>query len=279
MTNIALVDGIRYTVMDIREGGMGKVFFLEREDGHFSVVYRRSLVAKTFKPHFSRRDIHRELDIWMHLSHPNILPLNAVGHINDELAALSPWRRLGTLDDLSSEDRQNHSLIHRLLLEISQVLEYAWNEHRVLHLDIKPANIFLGKLTGEVEVGDWGIARIMSENEILKSQTSRDFPISGTLPFMSPERFVPGHLPTLQADIFSTGMLALQLLTARLPFDMKKAVPDAIVAGDYLRHAKLLLTNFSPPWRNFLLKCIAYNPADRFGSYKDLIGAIKALPA
>ena len=111
MTNIAFVDGIRYAVKDVREGAMGKVFLLEREDSHFSVVHRRNLAAKTFKPHLSRKEIHRELDIWMHLSHPNILPLNAVGHIDDELAALSPWRTLGTLNELSAEDRSNSSII------------------------------------------------------------------------------------------------------------------------------------------------------------------------
>ena len=278
MTGIAIVDGIRYAVKDVREGGMGKVFFLEREDGHFSVVHRRQLAAKTFKPHFSRKDIHRELDIWMHLSHPNILPLNAVGHIDDELAALSPWRTLGTLYALRAEDRSNYSIIKKLLLEISKALEYAWNEHRVLHLDIKPSNIFLGKLTGELEVADWGIARIMSENEILNAKNSKEFKVSGTLPFMSPERFFHGYIPSFQTDIYSTGMLALQLVTGQLPFENNKLYPEAIVSGDYHANAKRLLSNISTSWQHLVLKCISHEPTARFESYRDLIRSINKLP-
>ena len=278
MSTVALVDGIRYTVKDVREGGMGKVYLLERLDGHFSVIYRRELAAKTFQPHFSRKEIRRELDIWMHLHHSNILPLNAVGHIDDELAALSPWRTYGTLNELTKENRSNYSILKQLLLETAKALEYAWNEHRVLHLDIKPSNIFLGKLTGELEVADWGIARIMSENEILKAHNTAQFHGTGTLPFMSPERFVPGYLPTVHADMYSLGMLALQLLTGHLPFENNIPNPSAIVSGDYYAKAKRLLNNISPSWQYLLLKCMSYESTARFKSYGDLIRSINELP-
>lgn len=139
---IVFVDGQPYWLCESISGGMGKVFLLEKVEPSQSLVYRQFLAAKTFLPGIERLSIRRELTNWLTLSHPNILPLCKIGTIDDELAALSPWRRFGTLEGATFSQEQS-SVLHGIASCLLDALEYAWAQHSMLHLDIKPSNVFV----------------------------------------------------------------------------------------------------------------------------------------
>uniref|UniRef100_A0ACD5X3I4 Uncharacterized protein n=1 Tax=Avena sativa TaxID=4498 RepID=A0ACD5X3I4_AVESA len=85
---------------------------------------------------------------------------------------------------------------------------------RIVHLDIKPANILASK-AGEVKVADFGIAKVLSRaGEQCTSYV-------GTTAYMSPERFDPeahgGHYDPCAADVWSLGVTILELLMGRYP--------------------------------------------------------------
>lgn len=276
ISEIAFVNGSPYWVREIHEGGMGVVYLLEETEAKHSLVLRKHLAAKTFKPGFETSKIRKELQSWIKLHHPNILPLLAIGDINDCLAALSPWRVNGTLADHMCGPVPPFETAN-ILSQLINALDYSWNEHRIIHLDLKPNNIFLGKSTGQFELGDWGISSISSISQIQSSQIKTKYEGGGTLPYMGPERFSSSYQPVIQSDIYSIGIIALQLITAQLPFLQKDNIVEVIVSGEYVRRAKELSRNLTTDWRSFIDLTTAYDLRRRPSTYQEVLNLMRRL--
>jgi serine/threonine-protein kinase len=97
----------------------------------------------------------------------------------------------------------------------------------VVHRDLKPENVHLEKRTGNdefVKILDFGIAKMLRGDGIGGNkgpQLTATGQTLGTLEFMSPEQLMGKELDG-RSDIYGMGVLAYELMTARLPF------PDAI---------------------------------------------------
>jgi serine/threonine protein kinase len=252
---IVFVDGNSYWARKVIDGGFGRVHLLEETQPRHSLVYRRFLAAKTFHPRVSRSTIRNELESWLGLNHANILPLNAIGTLDDELAALSPWRRDGTLADI---DRYTltPAALSRIVRDTVAGLVYAWTTKRTLHLDLKPSNIFVGKATGDLEVGDWGIASSASSYRVHAERQSLALEGAGTLPYMSPERLVNPKDLTIQTDMFSLGMLVFELIAGSLPFVSGQPIEMQLVTGSYLQRVAVALNGPWQSWIPFVLRCL-----------------------
>jgi len=100
----------------------------------------------------------------------------------------------------------------RITSGILTALEYS---HRagVVHRDIKPANVMV-TTTGQVKVMDFGIARAITDTSATVAQTTS---ILGTASYFSPEQ-ARGETVDARTDLYSTGVVLFELLTARPPF-------------------------------------------------------------
>lgn len=95
-----------------------------------------------------------------------------------------------------------------LLKNIASALEYA-HENRVLHLDIKPANIIIDR-AGVPKLGDFGMAT-------LASATGYGDARGGTIGYMPPEQ-IEGDLVDERCDLFALAVCLIQALTGKRPF-------------------------------------------------------------
>src|SRR6266850_7681822 len=86
----------------------------------------------------------------------------------------------------------------------------------LVHKDIKPANILLDPVTGEVKLTGFGIAsRLLRERQAPAPPES----IAGTLAYMAPEQ--TGRMNRSidsRSDLYSLGVMLYQMLTGTLPF-------------------------------------------------------------
>lgn len=95
-----LVDARTYSVMSVRNGGMGRVWLLEQTfDYPFNPIYKKRIAVKTFDFIKDEKAIEHELNIWVSLDHRSVLPLKKIGRLNYRLAAIMPLLE-GSLDDL-----------------------------------------------------------------------------------------------------------------------------------------------------------------------------------
>ncbi|XP_020237598.1 probable L-type lectin-domain containing receptor kinase VII.2 [Cajanus cajan] len=106
----------------------------------------------------------------------------------------------------------------KVLKDVAQGILYlheGW-EVKVLHRDIKASNVLLDK-DMNARLGDFGLAR-MHHHEQIAAHTSQ---VVGTVGFMAPELIHSGRAST-QTDVFSFGVLVLEVLSGRRPNEQNK---------------------------------------------------------
>jgi serine/threonine-protein kinase len=271
----ALVDDKIYKVVALKEGGMGRVWLLARQyDEPFDPIYRRRLAVKTFDFVRDQAAIEQELNAWISIVHPCVLPLKKIGRLNYRLAAIMPFM-LGTLDDeLDSVGPFPERAVIQVLMQATSALNHAWQKRGILHLDLKPSNILVKeKEPLQIQIADWGISRLANEgNSKITSY------LAGTPLYMSPERFSGSWSLSPKADIYSLGMMAIHLLRGTLPFRFGEIDPLLeIQSGAYRNHAASMLTGSSGEFQRVVLECIDPNPAHRRPTFAQLLSDFERL--
>jgi serine/threonine protein kinase len=254
-------------------GGMGEVcLFRDRRVG-------RHVALKKLLPgvdnEISRRRFLREARVQGQLEHPAIVPVYDVDFDEHGLPYFSMKRVRGqtlsrVLELLGRKDADTEQRFgrRRLLSAFAQVCHAVHYAHvrGVVHRDLKPGNIMLGEY-GEVYVLDWGVARIVREEDddavrdpelavALEASTglTRHGDLVGSVGYMAPEQMRGGSAIDARADVFALGVLLYELLTykrfreggtllgvvervlrgeKKLPSDVREDVPpelDALVA-------------------------------------------------
>ncbi|MBA0815560.1 hypothetical protein Gohar_000323, partial [Gossypium harknessii] len=93
---------------------------------------------------------------------------------------------------------------------------------RIIHRDIKSANILLD-FTFEAKVSDFGLAKLTQDNNTHVSTR-----VMGTFGYLAPEYASSGKL-TEKSDVFSFGVVLLELITGRRPLDLNSNMDDSLV--------------------------------------------------
>ena len=257
-----LVDDRTYSVKSVRNGGMGRVWLLEQTfNDSFDPIYGRRIAVKTFDFMDDQHAIEQELNIWISLDHRSILPLKKIGRLNYRLAAIMPLLG-GSLDDfLEADECFSEHVVSAMLLDIVDGLDYAWTRFKILHLDLKPSNILIESHSPfSLKIADWGVSRLVTpglrrrvENIGIGAIGHFDHKTAyaaGTPIFMAPERFSRSWELSPAADIYSLGLMAIQLNTGILPFRFGQVNPlDEISSGSYLKYASEILANRSYEFR------------------------------
>ena len=154
----------------------------------------------------------REARVAASLSHPNIIPVYAVGDDPELAYFVMKYVEGRSLDSVIREGGlQSVPFVQTIISYAGGALNYA--HHRgVVHRDVKPANFMLD-LDGWLVVTDFGIAKLDDGHGLTMSGT-----LIGTPYYMSPEQF--NGLPIGGAsDQYALGVVAFELLTGRTPFN------------------------------------------------------------
>jgi serine/threonine-protein kinase len=94
----------------------------------------------------------------------------------------------------------------------------------------------------------------------------------GTLKYMAPERFQQGFSSSIASDVFSLGMIYLEMLTGYLPFQKDTDPVLSLRSGQYLKSANALLNNAKVPKSicEIIRLLIAFRAQDRPSNYNVL---------
>lgn len=171
----------------------------------------------------------------------------------------------GTLDQLLLEKgRLPMRDAVRLVEDVAEGLAFAHGA-KVLHRDVKPANVFLTD-DGRAKLGDFGTGSFMTE--------STDERV-GTAFYMAPELF-EGHPSSLASDVYSLGVLAFEVLTGERPFrgDSYEAVMHEHLAG-LLRDPRAVRSDLNDGLARVVRTAMARSPERRFPSVAAFLAALR----
>jgi len=200
----------RYELLEeIGRGGMGVVYRARDKRLEREVALKR--LPENLKDHPKVVELFlREARASAALNHPNIVTLHDVDQedgaffITMELLEGQPLNKIvesrGMLSSLDAA---------RLGVQITTGLGYA-HEQRILHRDIKSANLFF---TNEkvVKIMDFGLAKMLEE--VRKASTI----VGGTPFYMAPEQST-GIGIDHRVDLYALGVTLFELVTGTVPF-------------------------------------------------------------
>jgi serine/threonine-protein kinase len=248
---------------EIAWGGMG-VVWRARDPELNRVLAVKVLRAEHRDPGLQRR-FREEAQITGQLQHPGIPPILDVGTLPDGrpfiAMRLIKGQTLGELLAQRASPADDLSRFVGIFEQVAQTLAYAHSKH-IIHRDVKPANILVGPF-GEVQVVDWGLAKVLHKDEggRMKAESSKDrsgpsfiLPPSsldgshagsvlGTPGYMAPEQ-ARGEIDQIdeRCDVFGLGAILCVLLTGHPPYRGSKAdeIRARTVRGDLSdAHARL----------------------------------------
>src|SRR5688572_11601571 len=176
----------------------------------------RKVALKVLAPHLQQLPgmamrFLREAQTAAVLEHPNIIPIYAHRETPD-LAFFSMRYVSGLpLSRLADHVRQFPvPLVRALLADIGGALSFA-HRHGVLHRDVKPGNVMVGR-DGAVFVTDFGIAK---QSDVPGLTLTGQF--LGTPEYMSPE-LCRGLAASTSSDQYALGVVMFELLAGTCPF-------------------------------------------------------------
>jgi serine/threonine-protein kinase len=277
-------------------GGLGEIFVAEDQELHREVALKE-IQADQARDAVSKARFVLEAEITGGLEHPGIVPVYGLGQYADG----RPFYAMRFIkgDNLKeaikrfhqkpvSEGRESpvppseRNLEFRQLLrrfiDVCNAIAYA-HSRGVLHRDLKPGNIMLGKF-GETLIIDWGLAKAAGRAESATPSAEAPFRPSsgsgqaatvmgaalGTPAYMSPEQ-ATGRLDLLgpATDVYGLGATLYAVLTGRAPFRDEEAaeVLLRVQRGDFPAPRKI---NPAVPaaLEAICLKAMALRPEDRY---------------
>ncbi len=265
----------RYRVLrTIGKGGFGVVYLV-----HDSAI-RDETILKVLNPQLSTDELAimrfvRELKLSRKITHKNVIRIHDLLDLGGAMAVSMeyfPGQDLGKI--LQQEGMMN---IDRALVVLAQVCEGLAAAHAagVIHRDVKPANILVGK-DDTVKIVDFGLA---SARQQIGSRLTKSGLLVGTPEYMAPEQISHGVVDP-RTDVYSVGILSYELLAGRQPYRGETAVQTLFQhlegTADPLSSIR---QGISTDLEALVVKAMAREPVDRYQSADDLRRAILAVHA
>jgi serine/threonine-protein kinase len=232
---------------EIARGGMGAVLKGRDVDLGRDVAVKVLLETHHGKTEMLQRFLE-EAQISGQLQHPGIAPVYELGQLTDKrpyfTMKLVQGKTLATLLAARKTPDEERVRFVGIFGQVCQTLAYA-HARGVIHRDLKPSNIMVGAF-GEVQVMDWGLAKVLSEGGIADELRGRQRErmqqtsiirtahgtdasdagsrtqagtVLGTPAYMAPEQ-ARGEVALVdeRGDVFGLGAILCEILTGKPPY-------------------------------------------------------------
>jgi len=227
--------------------------------GGFAIVYkaRREKDSLLVAIKVPDKDFVKELAVWLHLNHPNIVKLL------DYDVNPRPYMVMELMNGSLHGKTFDKDTATRIILDVLSGLKYA-HEKGIIHRDIKSSNILLDA-NGRAKISDWGLAKFSD----ITTSANEAF----TLIYAAPEQ-LDTHLGPIdeKTDVYQVCEVFYEILTGRPVFQ-----GDVIeVYSKKLNMQITLPSSINPDLKDYdeiFLKCLSPKKENRY-STEELISIL-----
>ncbi|HEY6105871.1 MAG TPA: protein kinase, partial [Anaeromyxobacteraceae bacterium] len=208
----------RYEILrEIGRGGFGVVYEArDRELGRLVAV--KTVRARRHDPQHAAT-LKQEAEAAAQLNHPNIVTLHDAGQADGSAFLVMERLHGETLEARLERGPLPPGEALRIAAEVARGLAHA-HAAGVLHRDLKPSNVLL-TTDGAAKILDFGLSRVFGSGSGEKG---------GTPGYMAPEQW-RGEADDERTDLFALGVMLHQMLTGRLPYQVKEGRSTALDPG------------------------------------------------
>lgn len=206
-------------------GGFGEVFKANLREG--SAVAIKKLIRLSCQ---GDREFMAEMETLGKIKHRNLVPLLGYCKIGEERLLVYEYMENGSLEDMLHGDKGKNILKWEVRKQIAKgaARGLAFLHHNciphIIHRDMKSSNVLLDK-NMEARVSDFGMARLISALDTHLSVST----LAGTPGYVPPE-YYQSFRCTAKGDVYSFGVLLLEILTGKRPTD-KEEFGDSNLVG------------------------------------------------
>jgi eukaryotic-like serine/threonine-protein kinase len=166
------------------------------------------------------RRFRREAELCARLSHPNIVAVLDAGVEPRDFIVLEFVEGVDAGSVVQGRERLTAGEAVHVVAQVCEALAHA-HERGVVHQDMSPANILIGRPELVAKLADFGLA-----SGALDAAAGRGANVMGTPGYVAPE-VLRGADPSPRSDLYSLAMVAYRLLTRVRPGDPDATAPLA----------------------------------------------------
>jgi serine/threonine protein kinase len=255
-------------------GGFGGVFKAEQDDTKELVAVKLMLPADA-----AAREIKTALKV---PPHPNLI--KHFEAIETDLKGAPMYVLVmeladgGSLRDLLNQRILNGVEVKKIALDIVKGLKHLHSidatgseEQKRVHRDMKPENVL--QVNGVWKIADFGLAKVLGNGSMQASKTA-----GGTPQYMPPELLQRPHIVSTKWDIWSFGVILVEMLARERPFDSYQ--PDADQRENEIYRkilaAKPNIPNVPKEWIPIVEGCLIKKHSSRWMA-ADVLKALDAI--
>ncbi|KAH9318831.1 hypothetical protein KI387_020600, partial [Taxus chinensis] len=209
--------------LKLGEGGYGTVYRGEIEKIKVAVKILRDDSLQ------GRQEFEQEINLLKEIRHPHLV--RVVGACFERGCIVYEYAPNGCLADRLSCKNDTLPLSWRSRIrianEVCSALHYlhSLKPVAIVHRDLKPENILLDEIYAS-KISDFGLARLLPEDLVKETE------LKGTFSYMDPDYLRTGEF-THKSDVYSLGIVILQLLTGKPALGLVNRVERALDRGEF----------------------------------------------
>uniref|UniRef100_A0A0D9V4Z7 non-specific serine/threonine protein kinase n=1 Tax=Leersia perrieri TaxID=77586 RepID=A0A0D9V4Z7_9ORYZ len=248
LQNLTLADLVEATngfhiACQIGSGGFGDVYKAQLKDGR--VVAIKKLIHVSGQ---GDREFTAEMETIGKVKHRNLVPLLGYCKAGEERLLVYEYMKFGSLEDVLHDRKKIGKKLNweaRRKIAVGAARGLAFLHHNciphIIHRDMKSSNVLIDE-SMEARVSDFGMARMMSVVDTHLSVST----LAGTPGYVPPE-YYQSFRCTTKGDVYSYGVVLLELLTGKPPTDSADFGEDNNLVGWVKQHTKLKITDVFDP--------------------------------
>ena len=227
---------------------------------------RRPVIVKVLRnPHPSFNELvqfRNQYVITSHLEHSHIVHPLTLERCGNGYALVMPDEGAIALPDYWQQSDRSLAEFLSIAIQLADALHYLSGQ-RIIHKDIKPANILIHPKTRQAKLIDFSISSLLPKEQ---QQLINPNVLEGTLAYISPEQ--TGRMNRgidYRTDFYGLGVTFFELLTGKLPFATSE--PMELVHCHIAQEAEFPADSKIPEVvQAIVLKLMAKNAEDRYQS-------------